>query len=345
MSQNVLHIGGTPTLQEVTDKGAITDKEIEVKSVKLTEQVADPAYLAGRMFFDGVDFRLYDNIPGTSLNVCKELVLDVRNGEAGTLLNLQAVRYTSPVVGGVPSVVLALADTVQNAQNVAIMTHDVIPGEVGKAVTHGTLGGDTSAWAVGDRLFLSATVPGGLTNVEQPILKPIGRVLVSDAVDGKILVSQQNIVNVTAIGQASGLNQVDSINATPSQITAYDGNIFEKNTAIILTGGVAPFSATIAPASIGATGFYQVTFSCSITSTTNARHTFEMYINGVPTGVKGVVDLSNAAIDFGSTTFLAITQQVLDDTDLVEVYGYTDGGTSTVTFESTILGITRIGNV
>ena len=70
-----------------------------------------------------------------------------------------------------------------------------------------------------------------------------------------------------------------------------------------------------------------------------------IYVNGVASGVLGVADLSNNNIDAGSTAFTAITQSVVDDTEDIEIYVYSDGGTPTLTVASCVFSAKRIGNV
>ena len=346
MGQRVIHVGsGIPDLQEVTDIGNITTNEIESKSLILTEQVSDPAYAAGKFFFDGIDFRLYDNISGTSISVGKEQVVDVYNDTGGLLTNFTVVRF-SGVVGGIPSVQLAQANSVINASGAVIMTHDVLAGEVGKATTFGLAGGDTSMWGEGDLLVIDTSIAGLLTNIEQPILSPMARVLVSDPVDGVILISPKGVQNITAIGQATHeAGATFDVTTTPQQLDVYSNATFQKNVTIDLGGAVAPYTVFMNPSSIGASGYYRVSFSISVTSTDNNLYSFEIYRNGAPSGLVTSIDLRNNNIDAGSTSFSAITQNIVLDTDEIEMYAYTNAGTQTLTIDSAIFSIERIGTV
>ena len=346
MGQKVIHVGsGTPDLQTVTDEGKITTNVIEVAGVDYSIQASAPPYKAGRMFYDGQDFRLYDDIPNTSISIGKEQVVDVYNDTGVTALNFSVVRFDS-VIAGTPTFVLSLADTVAHATSLVVLTHDILDGEIGKATNFGLAGGDTSAWEVGDLLFPDSTIAGLMTNIEQPILSPVARVLVKDALDGVILINPRGVQNVTAIGQANAITGLsDTIDATPSPLAIYGPNKFEKNVDVILTPTGGNYTATMSPASIGVSGFYRVSFSISISGTANTIYHFEIYKNSVATGVVAVVDLTNNNIDAGSASISVIVEAGLLYSDVLEIYTYTESGTATITEHSVIFNIERIGTV
>lgn len=300
-----------------------------------------PPYEAGVMWYDGVNWNKYDNIPGTSLQDGKEIVLDVMNDNGNPLANFTAVQWDSQS-GIYPTVKRAQADTVSNASGIGLCTHDLAVGDVGKLIMFGTAGGDTSAWNAGDNLFLSATVAGELTNVEQPILNRIARVLVSDAVDGLLLVSPTGVLDITAVGQAFGAGQTQDITTTPTPLSGFNtGDNFTLNTTATEIGARVQLS----PASVGASGHYRVVFNVSLSSSNSDLLSFEIYINGTATGVKCLVDLRNNNIDAGNGSINSVTTSVLDNNDIVEIYCYNDGGTTSTTLDSVSLNIERIGNV
>lgn len=329
------------TLQEVTEQGNTTDQIVRVRALELP--IATPAYQPGTMWFDGVNVNIYDNIAGTSIQVGKELVVDVVNNNGVTINNLEAVRYDTAILGA-PSVVRAQADTTANASGIAVMTQDLLVGETGKAVAEGLASGDTSSLVEGGRVFLSATVPGGLTSVEQPILSFVGYCLVSDPINGVLLVSPSGVANITAIGQSTGEGTTQSLTTTPQSITAYLNNAFELNTTITHTGATN-LTTAISPVSIGASGYYRVGFNVALATGSNALYTFEVYVNGSPTGVLCVADLRNNNVDAGSGSINAVSQSIILDTDSLEIYGYADGGTNAVTYTSATFNIERIGNI
>lgn len=306
---------------------------------------AEPVYTDGLLFYQNGSLNFFDSIPGTSIQMGKELVIEVYNDNGVTLNNFTAVRYGT-TVSGYPAAVRAQADTILNARSFGVCTHNILVSEVGKVTTYGTVGGDTSMWSVNDILYLSATVAGELTNIEQPILKPIGRVLVSDteANGGKIYVFQQEAINVTALGQAVGSNQTQLLGITPEPLEVYNVGGFEKNVTLTQTGG-GPATAIMSPASIGASGYYRISFNITITSDNNRIHIFEVYINGSPAGLLTAIDLQNNNIDSGNGSFSAITQSIITNTDTIEIYASISANTATITVASLALNIERIGTV
>ena len=304
-----------------------------------------PAYAEGRFWYGNNSFNIYDNIEGTSIQVGKEVVIDMYNGNGTTLTNFTVVRY-GPAVGGFPAATRAQADTTANANSFGVCTHDILVTGTGKVTTQGLAGGDTSAWNANDILYLSATAPGEMTNIEQPILKPVARVLVAgtEVNGGSIYVFQQGVINVTALGQAGGADEIQLLTATPNKLEVYDANKFEQNVDVTQVGA-GPYTAEMSPASVGAGGFYRVSFSISVTASGNTQHIFEVYINGAPTGQLGVIDCTNNNIDSGSTSFSSLTQVAATVSDVVEVYAYVAATTSTIAAASVTLNIERIGNV
>ena len=108
------------------------------------------------------------------------------------------------VSAGLPSIVLSQADTVGNAICHGVATHDIEDQTVGYIIALGNVSSlDTSAWSPGDRLFVSATVAGDLTNIEQTILSPVALVLESDVSNGEIFSRPVGLANITALAQAA----------------------------------------------------------------------------------------------------------------------------------------------
>ena len=305
----------------------------------------NPTYKEGLTFYDYSKKALsyYNDEPDTTINIGQELVTKVYNNSGTIITNGTVVRLDGGVNFGIPFIVRSQADTTSNANSLGIATHNIGIGETGYVTVWGTIGGvDTSAWNEGDVLYISATVAGELTNIEQPILKPVALVLVA-AVNGSIIVAQKNVINVTALGQALGSLRTQTLTTTPQALTAFDAAIFEKNVVVTQTGATN-LTASMSPVSIGASGFYRVGFTLALTSASNALYTFEVYINGSPTGVLALVDLRNNNVDAGSASINALTQTIISDTDNIEIYGYADGGTNAVTYTSATLNVERIGN-
>ena len=325
-----------------------TTNELIGDSLQLTTGVVNPAYSEGKVFYDDTKKAVsyYNDESDTTVNLGQELIVKVYNNNGATLTNGTAVKVDGGIVGGVPTVVKAQANTIENANALGVCSHDITVGSTGYVTIWGEVGDvDTSSFTAGDTLYVDETTAGNLTNVEQAILKPIALVLVSDVSVGRIIVSQKPVINVTAIGQIGGLaGATQAISTTPEVLEIYTNTPFEQNVDIVQTGA-SPYTAEALPTSVGATGFYRVGFNISITSATNAVFTFEVYVNSVATGILAKIDLSNNNVDFGSTAFGAITQSTISDADDMEIYVYSDSGTPTFTCDSAIFNVERIGNV
>jgi hypothetical protein len=165
----------------------------------------------GKMYWD-VDFKtpaveLEDNV---RLQVGQETMVYVYNGTGSTITQGKVV-YTSGVQSGVPSVSLAQGDVDATSRVLGVVTSDSIAtGEYGYVTIRGHVNNiDTSAWSVGDQVYLSADVAGALTNV-----KPntgdydtrVGRVMIDDASTGRVYV---NIMIEYRAGVVSGGAGVD----------------------------------------------------------------------------------------------------------------------------------------
>ena len=318
-----------------------------VDTVDLITTNPNPAYKEGLIFYDqekkAVSY--YNDEADITVNVSRELIVKIYNNGASTLLNGTVVKLDGGVVSDIPTAIRAQADTVLNARSLGVCTHDIEVGTTGYVTTWGVVGGlDTSAYTAGDLLFLSASVAGGLTNIEQEILKPIAAVLISDVLNGSILASQKSILNVTALGQATaGGGEAQAVTTTPVPLQVYTNSVFNQNTDSDIAGA-DPYTVALKPISIGASGFYETTFSISIAAGAKTLVSFEPYIAGTPTGIVNNIDLRSKDILEGSTSFSVLTQNPLTPASPIEIYVYSDAN-DTITAQSCIFSIKRLGNV
>lgn len=314
--------------------------------------IANPTYEEGRVFYDRDKKTLsyYNDEIDTTINLAQELIIKVHNNNGATIQNGMAVRADGGIVSGVPTVVRSQADTVDNAGVAGVATHDILVGSTGYITVWGSIGGlDTSSWTAGDLLFLSATTLGELTNVEQQILKPVALVLESHATEGVILASQKPIVNVLAIGQAAKDtgNPTQSVNTTPEPVSAYG------NTALPLENVTANFTASegnyeceFVPASIGASGFYEVKFNATVSYGDSKDIIFTLYVDGDPTSLTAEIPFDSiGSSESFPVSFSGITPEVIDNTEGLEIYVESAESSGTLTFISCTFSVTRIGNV
>lgn len=131
---------------------------------------------------------------GVTQQVGEEYYARVENNTGVTILNGAVVGFAGPGIDDAISVEPYLADGSSPSSNViGVMTHDLPDtGDLGYATVWGGVHDlDTSAFAVGDILYASPTVTGGLTNVKPTApnnVVQMGIVLTSHATQGIIFV-------------------------------------------------------------------------------------------------------------------------------------------------------------
>ena len=197
-----------------------------------------PPYQEGRIWYDSTDKALsvYDNYSGTSLQLGKETVLDVRNN-SGVQINNGQVVYFSGASGQLPTITLARADSLTTSQIIGVATHDIPNNSNGKITIFGMVNGlNTSAFADGAALYLSASTAGAMTAT--PPTSPdfvvfVGYVAHSHVSQGKLLVeSDRPIASNTALGTSQVVAPTQSAvkSAIDSVITSVssDGQIINS---------------------------------------------------------------------------------------------------------------------
>ena len=123
----------------------------------------------GRLYWDDEAGTLELGLKGGDVNLAigQEILTPRAKAIGSDTLNGQAV-YVSGASGANPHMSLAMADAVSTCcTTIAIATEDVNQNSLGYYVAAGLARDlDTSAFTAGEELFLSATVPGGITNIE-----------------------------------------------------------------------------------------------------------------------------------------------------------------------------------
>lgn len=127
------------------------------------------------------------------------IIVAVRKASAGTINKGQAV-YIVGFTGGFTTVELAKADAAGTMPSVGTADTTITDVATGNMVVHGTVSGfDTSMWSVGDDLYISETVAGGLKNTKPTgaanLVQKVAQVLQSDASTGMIEVFGAGRVN------------------------------------------------------------------------------------------------------------------------------------------------------
>jgi len=106
----------------------------------------------------------YDSNADGVVDLAYTLVFTCRNS-TGSTITKGSIVYITGATGQVPTVALAKADAeTTSSKTIGMVTADILNNATGYAAMRGSLSGyDTSAFADGTTLWLSATVAGGMT--------------------------------------------------------------------------------------------------------------------------------------------------------------------------------------
>ena len=186
--QGNLTVTGTTALQSLTFANA-TGYYID-----FFPTTSSPPLVQGRLFYDDVQDALayYNDLSSSPIEIGREVSLHVRNLSGSGISRGQVVRIVGNDGSGFPTIELAMADATSTVNATGLASTDIPNGSTGDIIVVGTITNfDTSAFSDGDVVYLSATVPGGLTNVRPPtpnITLELGIITDADATQGKILV-------------------------------------------------------------------------------------------------------------------------------------------------------------
>ncbi len=163
---------------------------------------------------------------------------DISNGQ---------VVYVSGIFSGKPSISLAKADALATSEIIGVATQNIFGGGYGFVTISGLVRNlNTSAFALGDTLYLSASVLGGITKVKPTspnYIRTIGKAISIDATTGTILVKIEqgavmdaeqifeDMLNPNGFPDSQRANVGISYNATTRKITV-TGTFFYYNLGI-----------------------------------------------------------------------------------------------------------------
>lgn len=191
-------------------------KYLNIDSFATFAPISTPAHAEGRMFYDNDNktISLMDDISGTVVQLSQEQIVRARNN-TGSTINDGEVVYISGAVGQSLTIALAQANSATTSQIIGLATHDIGNNTVGKVTTFGLVNDiNTSSFNDGDRLYLSQSTPGEITNVAPTsgISMFIGYCLTSHVTQGKIFVSAQDVLpGATQLTDSSFVVGVDTI--------------------------------------------------------------------------------------------------------------------------------------
>jgi len=170
-------------------------------SVNYLDFALDPKHVdkPGRLAWNKIDDTLnIHHTGGVTQQVGQELYAQVINNTGSTLTNGTCVGFAGVTANTISASKFIANGTIPGLYVLAILTQDIAPGARGLATvwgnvrelnTTGSLYGET--WAVGDLLYASATIAGGLTKVKPTapnLAIPMAAVLTVSATVGEIFV-------------------------------------------------------------------------------------------------------------------------------------------------------------
>jgi hypothetical protein len=183
--------------------GGLTANTIYTDYIDFNTTPTVPNPTGGTLYFDSnenaLSYKPITNQNDVTVNLGQESLIRVYNDLPTTILNGQVLHITG-VTSGVPTVALANASklgatfTDSLAQTSGVATHDIPSGEYGFMTNFGIVRDlNTTAFTVGQEVFLSDTIDGALTNDPNNIaftsrISTVGYCLESNATTGKILV-------------------------------------------------------------------------------------------------------------------------------------------------------------
>jgi hypothetical protein len=239
---------------------------IETLNFDLTHE-HDEVRTVGTLCWSQEDQTLNIEHPGgVTQQVGQELYAFVRNRTGSTISDGTVVRFDGAEQNGTSRLLVApfLANgAFPSLYGLGITTQSINEDADGKVTVWGKIRDiNTSAWNVGDILYVSPTIAGGLTNIKptapQNVI-PIAAVLAKDVIKGEIFV-RPTITQQEYYGRfAKTISQTATVINTPYPIEFNDTEI--SNGVVIGT----PTSRIVVPQS----GFYQFDVSVQVESTSN----------------------------------------------------------------------------
>lgn len=267
-----------------------------------------PTAFDGRVHFDQDDKTLsidVDSANGVKLQVGQEEYIRAVN-KTGLQINDGQVVYINGAQGNRPTIQLAKADALDQSMIIGVATQNIAINAEGMITTYGVVGNyNTSGFSAGDKLYLSASASGTLTNSPPTSPNKVVRVAVAlnSTNNGKILVNPK----VTLDADSSLSLNSDLIAPTQKAIKSYvDAGLALK--ADDISAQMKDFTGFVDPSAV-IVSYNSTTRQVSIGGTTTA------YWRGKPVSLDSTFPAH--ANSFGAW------------------YLSYDGGTGTVTWSNT----------
>ena len=170
VADNTTHRTSDGTDHGFIDQDVTINATPEFDALDFDPQAAPLTHIEGRLYYDDVAKTLVLDNDESSVPVLlgRTIVRRVYNDTGSIIPRERVVSISGGITGGAGHAVLAIASDSITSERILGLTMIEIPiGGFGYTIDPGQLPfSDTSAWLEGDLLWLSATVPGGLTNVK-----------------------------------------------------------------------------------------------------------------------------------------------------------------------------------
>lgn len=227
----------------------------------------------GKVYYDQVakTLTLHNEDSQVRHNLGQENIVRVKNISGSLIPNGSVLKITGADVDGVPTVDLAQANTLPNSNLLGISTTDITDQTFGYATLIGFVNNvDTSSFLVGDKLYLSESVLGGLSATPSPIEIFIGYVLISDATNGRLFVNTGFPINATGdmLKSIYDTNSDGIVEKSLSQSHEYAESDAESSTTSATLQDKT--TLTFTPAT---TGDYILEWSFEVSNNTNSGNT------------------------------------------------------------------------
>ena len=322
----------SPTIITPTLSGATVDGSAAYMNYTPTTA---PSYLEGRVFYDSTAKTLcyYNDNNQMTVNIGQEQIVRVRNQTGSTIADGTAV-YINGATGNTPTIAKAIATSFTTADIIGVTTTSIPNNGFGYATISGLVNGlDTSAFAEGDAVFLSATTAGAYTTTEPT--RPnysiqVGVILRANPSNGTLLVSvqivsveTQHIIGTVAVDQG-GTGQTSYTNGqllignttgntlTKTTLTAGTGVSVTNGAGAITLTNTAPDQTVVLTAGTGisTSGTYPnftITNTAPSSGGTVTSITAGTGLSGGTITTSGTIALANTTVSAGSYTNSSIT--------------------------------------
>ena len=230
---------------------------------------------------------------GVTQQIGQETYYLVRNRTGSTITNGTVCRFAGAESDGNARLLIApmIADgTYPSLYIMGIATEDIVDGADGFVTSFGRVSdinttGGSENWQLGDILYVSPTVAGGLTNIKPTApnnVIPVASVLHVGTTDGHIFV-RPTIEQKMLYGRFS--DSTDQVPLLPDTPYAILFNSTDVARGFHADGGTYPTSTIFAEES----GYYSLSASISLTSTNSSAKAFYVWLR------KNGVDVPNSA--------------------------------------------------